>query len=229
VLSWSWCGSLVTSAAHPREQDADVQAPMHFLHVRLRHRLQAIWAGNGRRGLCAWRIPLHNCPRGDRPLQLGRWKQQELRCFMMSRMTGTSAISSGRRSELVRGPATKHDADRPWTSTWVLFASKMVGPGTWSSPHLRPPIRLVIALPRVVFDGPFHCIHAVVQQHWCQAHVMATKPPAWPQLVLLLQHRLHGRSAHHVTRGRRQPNGVHCCPRCILGRHLRCRCCSLPF
>jgi hypothetical protein len=70
VLIVSWCGA-VSSAAHPREQDADVQAPMHFLHVRHRHALQAIWAGMwAKRGLCSWRIPLHNRPRGDRPLQL---------------------------------------------------------------------------------------------------------------------------------------------------------------
>jgi hypothetical protein len=43
---------LVSKAAHPREQDADVQTPPYFLHERLRHQLKAIWAGIGEGG-CA--------------------------------------------------------------------------------------------------------------------------------------------------------------------------------
>jgi hypothetical protein len=46
----------------------------------------------------------------------------------------------------------------------------------------------------MLHDGRYDCLHGVVQQHWCQAHIMATKL----QLVLLLElvneHRLHGRS-----------------------------------
>jgi hypothetical protein len=62
----------VSSAAHPREQDADVQAPPHFLHVRPRHRLQAIWAVMFEgAGLCScrMRMRLHNRPQGDWPLR----------------------------------------------------------------------------------------------------------------------------------------------------------------
>jgi hypothetical protein len=33
-----------SKAAHPREQDADVQAPPHHLHERIAHLLESLWA-----------------------------------------------------------------------------------------------------------------------------------------------------------------------------------------
>jgi hypothetical protein len=39
-----------SKAAHPREQDADVQAPPHLLHVRITHLLEARWAAMAKGG-----------------------------------------------------------------------------------------------------------------------------------------------------------------------------------
>jgi hypothetical protein len=59
VLSWSWCGAVKQPIRESSEQDADVQAPTHFLHERPRHPLQAIWAvmaeGGGAFGECRCR------------------------------------------------------------------------------------------------------------------------------------------------------------------------------
>jgi hypothetical protein len=46
VLSWSWSRSVAQPFRESRiRMSDDVQAPLHFLPVRIRHRLQSIWAG----------------------------------------------------------------------------------------------------------------------------------------------------------------------------------------